>query len=137
MMRTLRARFAADEGEPAVGRGAGGPPTLAMAASVVALGFLGSRLLGLLRSVVLAHQFGTSPDLDAYFVAFRIPDLIFQLLAGATLGSAFIPTFARLTADQGEREGWRLASGGDEPALRGDALLRHPRRCCWRRCSCR
>ncbi len=109
MMRTLRARFAADEGEPAVG--AGGPPTLAMAASVVALGFLGSRLLGLLRSVVLAHQFGTSPDLDAYFVAFRIPDLIFQLLAGATLGSAFIPTFARLTADQGEREGWRLASG--------------------------
>ncbi len=82
-----------------------------MAASVVALGFLGSRLLGLLRTVVLAHQFGTSPDLDAYFVAFRIPDLIFQLLAGATLGSAFIPTFARIVADRGEQEGWRLASG--------------------------
>jgi len=111
MMRTLKARFGADEGGSAAGRAASEPPSLAMAASVVALGFLGSRLLGLLRTVVLAHQFGTSPDLDAYFVAFRIPDLIFQLLAGATLGSAFIPTFARIVADRGEREGWRLASG--------------------------
>jgi putative peptidoglycan lipid II flippase len=111
MMRTLKSRFGADEGEPAAGRSAAEPPSLAMAASVVALGFLGSRLLGLVRTVAIAHQFGTSPDLDAYFVAFRIPDLIFQLLAGATLGSAFIPTFARVVADRGEREGWRLASG--------------------------
>lgn len=110
-MRTLKSRFGADEGEPAAGRSAAEPPSLAMAASVVALGFLGSRLLGLVRTVAIAHQFGTSPDLDAYFVAFRIPDLIFQLLAGATLGSAFIPTFARVVADRGEREGWRLASG--------------------------
>ncbi len=110
-MRTLKSRFGADEGEPAAGRSSVEPPSLAMAASVVALGFLGSRLLGLVRTVVIAHQFGTSPDLDAYFVAFRIPDLIFQLLAGATLGSAFIPTFARVVADRGEREGWRLASG--------------------------
>jgi putative peptidoglycan lipid II flippase len=111
MLRTLKARFGAEEGEFASGGAAMEPPSLAMAASVVALGFLGSRLLGLLRTVVLAHQFGTSPDLDAYFVAFRIPDLIFQLLAGATLGSAFIPTFARIVADRGEHEGWRLASG--------------------------
>jgi putative peptidoglycan lipid II flippase len=110
MMRTLKSRFGTDEGEPAAGRSAAEPPSLAMAASVVALGFLGSRLLGLVRTVAIAHQFGTSPDLDAYFVAFRIPDLIFQLLAGATLGSAFIPTFARVVADRGEREGWRLAS---------------------------
>ncbi|HXH24260.1 MAG TPA: murein biosynthesis integral membrane protein MurJ [Vicinamibacterales bacterium] len=86
------------------------PPTLAFAASVVALGFLGSRLLGLLRTVVIADQHGTSPDIDAYFVAFRMPDLIFQLLAGATLGSAFIPTFARVVAGADERAGWRLAS---------------------------
>ena len=111
MMRTLRARFGAGEGESGSGRAALEPPSLAMAASVVALGFLGSRLLGLVRTVAIAHQFGTSPDLDAYFVAFRIPDLIFQLLAGATLGSAFIPTFARVVTDHGDREGWRLASG--------------------------
>lgn len=86
------------------------PPSLATAAAIVALGFLGSRLLGLLRTVVIAHEYGTSPQLDAYFVAFRLPDLIFQLLAGATLGSAFIPTFARIVADRSEEEGWRLAS---------------------------
>ena len=96
MLRTLRSPFSEDEDDVA---GDSAPlrvaPTLAAAASIVALGFLGSRLLGLLRTVVIAHQYGTSPDLDAYFVAFRIPDLIFQLLAGATLGAAFIPVFAR------------------------------------------
>jgi len=110
MMRTLRARFFTDEDGAALD-GGGEHPSLAAAASVVALGFLGSRLLGLLRTVVIAHQFGTSPDLDAYFVAFRLPDLIFQLLAGATLGSAFIPTFARVLAEQGDRAAWRLAAG--------------------------
>jgi putative peptidoglycan lipid II flippase len=110
-MRTLRARFFTDEDRAAADRPGFEPPTLAMAASVVALGFLGSRLLGLVRTVVIAHQYGTSPNLDAYFVAFRLPDLIFQLLAGATLGSAFIPTFARVMKDKGEREAWRLAAG--------------------------
>ncbi len=109
MLRTLRGRFFTDVGER-VESTATQPPSLAVAASVVALGFLGSRLLGLLRTVVIAHQFGTSPDLDAYFVAFRIPDLVFQLLAGATLGSAFIPTFARVLNASGERAAWRLAS---------------------------
>src|SRR3990172_4716726 len=110
MMRTLRARFFSDVDEAAAEGAAGAPPSLAAAASVVALGFLGSRLLGLVRTVAIAHQYGTSPDLDAYFVAFRLPDLIFQLLAGATLGSAFIPTFARGVAKQGGREAWLLAS---------------------------
>ncbi len=81
-----------------------------MATAIVAAGFLGSRLLGVLRSVAIAHAFGTSPELSAYWVAFRLPDLIFQLLAGATLGSAFIPTFARMLTHKGEEEGWRLAS---------------------------
>lgn len=85
-------------------------PGLAYATAVVAAGFLGSRLLGLLRSVVIADQFGTGPELGAFWVAFRLPDLIFQLLAGATLGSAFIPTFARLLNRDGEEAGWRLAS---------------------------
>ena len=109
MMRTLKSRLRTNE-TPATGRPLSAPPSLAMAASVVALGFLGSRLLGLVRTVAIAHQFGTSPSVDAYFVAFRIPDLIFQLLAGATLGSAFIPTFARIVGERGEHEGWRLAS---------------------------
>ncbi len=109
MLRTLKSRyFDAEDG--AGERAAGTPPSLATAVSIVALGFLASRLLGVVRTVAIAHQFGTSPDLDAYFVAFRLPDLIFQLLAGATLGSAFIPAFARMMSDRGEDEAWRLAS---------------------------
>ncbi len=84
--------------------------SLTIAALVVSAGFLGSRLLGLLRSVIIAQAFGTSPELDAYWVAFRLPDLVFQLLAGATLASAFIPVFARMHAEGGEEAAWRLAS---------------------------
>jgi len=110
MLPKSRGRLSTDADDGIGGSRAFERPSLAMAASVVALGFLGSRLLGLLRTVVIAHEYGTSPQLDAYFVAFRIPDLIFQLLAGATLGSAFIPTFARIVSDRSEQEGWRLAS---------------------------
>jgi putative peptidoglycan lipid II flippase len=84
--------------------------SLAVAAIIVAAGFLGSRILGLLRSVIIAQSFGTEPELDAYWVAFRLPDLVFQLLAGATLASAFIPTFAGVRARLGEAAAWRLAS---------------------------
>jgi putative peptidoglycan lipid II flippase len=83
---------------------------LAAAATVVAIGFFGSRLLGLLRTVVIAKTFGTSPELSAYWVAFRLPDMIFQLLAGATLASAFIPVFSRYFTRRSSEDAWRLAS---------------------------
>ena len=81
-----------------------------MAVAIVAAGFFGSRLLGVVRSIAIADSFGTSSEIGAYLVAFRLPDLIFQLLAGATLGSAFIPTFARVFTKKSEEEAWRLAS---------------------------
>ena len=84
--------------------------TVVAAAGVVALGFVASRLLGLLRSVAIAHAFGTDPQLSAYWVAFRLPDLVFQVLAGATLSAAFIPTFSRVRMRGGEQAGWALAS---------------------------
>ncbi len=83
---------------------------LALAAGIVAMGFLGSRLLGILRTVAIADAFGSSPELAAYNVAFRIPDLIFQVLAGATLGSAFIPVFARTFQREGGAKAWALAN---------------------------
>jgi peptidoglycan biosynthesis protein MviN/MurJ (putative lipid II flippase) len=46
---------------------------LALAAAIVAFGFVGSRILGVVRSVAIADQFGTGEDVEAYFVAFRIP----------------------------------------------------------------
>lgn len=86
------------------------PRSVAGAAGLVATGFIASRLLGLLRSVAIADAFGTEPELGAYFVAFRVPDLVFQLLAGAALASAFIPVFSRVVLDEGEAAAWRLAS---------------------------
>ena len=84
--------------------------TVTSAAVLVAFGFLGSRLLGALRTVVVANEYGTSAELDAFFVAMRLPELVFQLLAGATLASAFIPVYARYVIHRGEDEAWRLAS---------------------------
>lgn len=83
---------------------------LAIAAAIVAFGFIGSRLLGIVRTVAIAGAFGAGPDVDAYNIAFRVPDLIFQVLAGATLGSAFIPVFARIYRRESEEAAWRLAS---------------------------
>jgi putative peptidoglycan lipid II flippase len=84
-------------------------PSLAWVTAIVAAGFLGSRLLGLGRNIAISYSFGTGPELGAFWVSFRLPDLIFQLLAGATLGSAFIPTFARMFTQMGEEAAWRLA----------------------------
>lgn len=108
---TNRGRFLARSDRPQRFNLAGiGMGSVASAAGVVALGFVFSRVLGLLRSVVIADAFGTDPELSAYWVAFRVPDLVFQLLAGATLSAAFIPTFSRVVLRQGEPAGWRLAS---------------------------
>ena len=77
---------------------------------LIGLSFLGSRLLGVARTAVIADQYGTSVELDAFWVAMRLPDLVFQLLAGATLASAFIPVYARALQNRGEQSAWRLAS---------------------------
>ena len=91
-------------------RGISASEGLAAAAIIVAVGFFGSRFLGLLRTVAIARSFGTSPELGAYWVAFRLPDMVFQVLAGATLASAFIPVFSRYFTRQSREEAWRLAS---------------------------
>ncbi len=83
---------------------------IARAAGIVMLAFVISRILGLVREVVIGARFGTSAELDAYLAAFRLPDLLYQLIAGGALGSAFIPTFTRYLA-AGDRSGaWRVAS---------------------------
>jgi putative peptidoglycan lipid II flippase len=69
-----------------------------------------SHALGLVRDMIIARQFGTSQELGAYLAAFRIPDLIFYLIAGGALGSAFIPTFASYLAKGREDSAWQLAN---------------------------
>ncbi len=72
--------------------------------------FIVSRVLGLVREIAISYQFGTSSALDAYIAAFRIPDLLFNLVAGGALASAFIPPFTKLLAVGDTRGGWRLAT---------------------------
>jgi len=83
---------------------------LARAATTVMVAYLISRVLGLGREMIIGNQFGTTRGLDVYLAAFRVPDLIFQLIAGGALASAFIPTFTSYLAHNDERQAWRLAS---------------------------
>ena len=83
---------------------------IARAASIVMLAFIASRILGLVREMVIGARFGTSAEYDAYLAAFRLPDLLYTLIAGGALASAFIPTFTRYLI-AGDRLGaWRLTS---------------------------
>ena len=84
--------------------------TLARAGMVVTSAYLASRMLGWLRTAVISSIYGASPDLDAYFAAFRIPDLVFQLVAAGALSSALIPVVAGLIANQEEARSWRVVS---------------------------
>src|SRR5687767_7297368 len=84
--------------------------SLARSAGIVAGAFVASRLLGLVREVVLARQFGTSEELSAYVSAFRIPDLLFLVIMAGAFGSAFIPIFSGLLGDGQDEAAWRLAS---------------------------
>ena len=90
---------------------------VAKAATVVMALFVVSRVLGLVRQMVVGMMFGTSGELDAYLDAARIPEMIFLVVAGGALGSAFIPTFAGYLEKQDNAGAWRLASAVANLAL--------------------
>jgi putative peptidoglycan lipid II flippase len=77
---------------------------------IVAGGYMLSRVLGLGREVIISAQFGTGPELDAYRATFGIIDLIYLVIAGGALGSAFIPIFSGFLAEERHEDAWRLAS---------------------------
>jgi putative peptidoglycan lipid II flippase len=83
---------------------------IARVASLVMVLFLVSRVLGLLREVVIARQFGAGAEMDAYLAAFRLPDFLFYVVAGGALGSAFIPVFTGYITRDDLAGAWRLAS---------------------------
>ena len=65
---------------------------------------------GLIRNAIIARQFGIGADLDAYYAAFKLPDLLFTVVAGGALATAFIPVFAGFLAADNREGAWRLAS---------------------------
>jgi putative peptidoglycan lipid II flippase len=84
--------------------------TIATAGLIVTGAFFASRVLGWFRLAVISTTFGASGQLDAFFAAFRIPDLIFQLVAAGALSSALIPVVAGLLATDQDARAWRVAS---------------------------
>jgi putative peptidoglycan lipid II flippase len=99
--------------EPSIDAGAAPPSTgraLAQAGLLVTVVFFVSRLLGWLRLVLIGAVFGANAQLDTFFAAFRIPDLIFQLVAAGALSSALIPIVAGLLAKGEEARAWRVVS---------------------------
>ena len=69
-----------------------------------------SRVLGLVREVVAAYYFGAAGKINAFTVAFQIPNLVRALVADAALSAAFVPVFSELL-EKGERKrAWRVAS---------------------------
>lgn len=86
------------------------PTRLLGAATVVVGGFAASKVLGLLRNVVVGYEYGASREYEMFLAALLVPDTLFQVLAGGAVGSAFIPVLNQYLARDDRAGAWRLAS---------------------------
>ena len=71
---------------------------------------MASRILGVVREQVLASLFGASDAMDAYNVAYRVPNLLRDLFAEGAMSAAFVPTFARNLTTNGKASAFRLGA---------------------------
>ena len=94
---------ASDGGSPS-------PPHLARSAGIIGSATLTSRLLGLVRDQVLAYLFGAGNAMDAFNVAYRIPNLMRDLFAEGAMSAAFVPTFTRRLTLQGKAAAWQVGN---------------------------
>ena len=79
------------------------------AVGAIGLATLASRVLGYVRDMVVAHAFGAGPLTDAFFVAFRIPNLLRRLLGEGALATAVVPVFTETLTREGPEAFGRLA----------------------------
>jgi putative peptidoglycan lipid II flippase len=86
------------------------PMSIARASAIMIVTLVASRILGWLRLSVIGAHFGQTPELDAFWAAFKIPDAIFGLVVAGALASAFIPVFTSYLAREREQEAWHVAS---------------------------
>ncbi len=82
---------------------------LARSAGLISLATMLSRILGLVREQLIAHLFSRTAT-DAFYVAFRIPNLLRDLFAEGAMSSAFVPTFTDYLSKQKRKDAWLLAS---------------------------
>ena len=79
-------------------------------AGIVSIAVMASRLLGLVREKVIAYYFAAGVGGDAYYAAFRSPNLMRDLFGEGALSKAFVTTFTATELEDGEEAAWRLAS---------------------------
>jgi putative peptidoglycan lipid II flippase len=84
--------------------------TIARAAGTMSVAVLASRILGLVREQVFAGLFGAGYAIDAFVVAFRIPNLLRDLFAEGALSTAFVTVFTQYETKKGMERTWRLAN---------------------------
>ncbi|HEY2328007.1 MAG TPA: murein biosynthesis integral membrane protein MurJ [Gaiellaceae bacterium] len=91
---------------------AGGEPRRRLAVSTAIFGVSTalSRVLGLVREMVAAYYFGAAGRINAFTVAYQLPNLVRALVADAALSSAFVPVFSDLLEKGERRRAWRVAS---------------------------
>lgn len=80
------------------------------ATGIVGVAILCSRILGLVREQVFAGLFGAGRNLDIFLIAFRVPNLLRDLFAEGALSTAFVTTFSKKIATQGDASAWRLGN---------------------------
>src|SRR5213595_3004578 len=80
------------------------------ATGIVGIAILSSRVLGLIREVLFAALFGAGKNLDAFLMAFRVPNMLRDLFAEGALSTAFITTLSGKIATEGDESAWRLAN---------------------------
>jgi len=93
------------------------------AASLVGLLTFVSRIAGLVRDAVVGYYFGTSMAADAFFVAFRLPNLLRRFVAEGAMSVAFIPVFTDYLTNRPRREAVEAASALATVMAVGLALL--------------
>jgi len=80
------------------------------AAGLMLVAVLASRLLGLVREMLIARQFGSTGMVSAYYAAFNLPDLLYFFLSSGALSSAFIPEFTKRFETGKKKEAWEVFS---------------------------
>ena len=77
---------------------------------MIGVATMASRVLGLVRDQVLAYLFGAGDAMDAFRIAFRLPNVLRDLFAEGAMSAALVPTFTRAVAGGGRENAWRLGN---------------------------
>jgi len=83
---------------------------ISSAAIILAVSYLCSRIIGLIRDRLLAGTFGAGDELDIYYCAFRIPDLVYSLIVMGAISAGFIPVFVSYRSKKNSGKEWVLAN---------------------------